>query len=239
MRPLEPSSICAVLLDIEGTTTPISFVFDVLFPYAARNVSKFLAQHQADPKLQPALQRLREERHADGWDKSAPNEIESLAAYARKLMSQDSKLSALKALQGEIWQEGYATGELKGQVFDDVPEALRRWRNKGRQVFIYSSGSVLAQKLIFAHTNHGDLTPLIDGYFDTSVGAKSDRQSYERIAEEIKTGGFQILFVSDSLKELDAAHFGGMHVLLSVRPGNPTAQPSGYQSIRSFDELRF
>jgi enolase-phosphatase E1 len=236
----DPASICAVLLDIEGTTTPISFVFDVLFPYAAQNVGRYLAERRDDPTLQPALRELRAKRDADQWnDAWATSEFESLAAYARHLMSQDSKFSALKSLQGEIWQKGYASGELRGQVFDDVPIALRRWRERGRSIFIYSSGSVLAQKLIFAHTNHGDLTPLIDGYFDTAVGVKSDRQSYERIAAEIKTEAFQILFISDSLKELDAAHFAGMHVKLSIRPGNPPAPASGYESIRSFDELPF
>jgi 2,3-diketo-5-methylthio-1-phosphopentane phosphatase len=236
----DSDSICAVLLDIEGTTTPISFVFDVLFPYAAENIGRYLAEHLDDPQLQPALRDLRAKRDADQWNEAwATSEVESLAAYARHLMSQDSKFSALKSLQGEIWQQGYSSGELLGQVFDDVPIALRRWRDLGRNIFIYSSGSVLAQKLIFAHTKHGDLTPLIEGYFDTTIGIKSDRQSYEKIAVEIKTKAFQILFISDSLKELDAAHFAGMHVKHSIRPGNPPAPASGYESIRNFDELPF
>jgi enolase-phosphatase E1 len=234
----DPSQISAVLLDIEGTTTPISFVFDVLFPYASRNVGRYLATHCGDPELQPQLQQLREKQSADKWsDESAPDEITALAAYARHLMSQDSKLSALKSLQGEIWQEGYASGELKGQVFDDVPVALRRWREQGRHIYIYSSGSVLAQKLIFTHTDHGDLTPLLDGYFDTAVGVKSDPASYRHIASEIKIHASQFLFISDAVRELDAAHSAGMRVTLSVRPGNPTAPTNTYDLVRSFDQF--
>lgn len=237
---LDPSAIRAVLLDIEGTTTPISFVFDVLFPYASRNVGDYLSAHNADPDLQPALQALREKRAADQWvAPSVQGETESLAAYARYLMSQDSKFSALKSLQGEIWQQGYATGELKGLVFDDVPLALRRWREEGKCIFIYSSGSVLAQKLIFGHTNHGDLTPLLDGYFDTAVGPKAESNSYRHIAGEIGANAPQILFISDAIKELDAAHAAGMNVRLCMRPGNPASPRNEYKSIRSFDEIPF
>jgi 2,3-diketo-5-methylthio-1-phosphopentane phosphatase len=237
---LEAPAIRAVLLDIEGTTTPISFVFDVLFPYASRNVGRYLAEHHGDSKLQPVLRDLQAKRDAEHWvaDSNA-SEVESLAAYARHLMSQDSKFPALKSLQGEIWQEGYATGELKGQVFGDVPGALRRWREGGKRISIYSSGSVLAQKLIFGHSNHGDLTSLIDGYFDTAVGAKAESGSYRRIAGEIGANASEILFISDAVRELDAATDAGMNVRLSVRPGNPEPSPNQYESIRSFDELPF
>jgi enolase-phosphatase E1 len=234
----DSEEIRAIVLDIEGTTTPISFVFDVLFPYASRNVERYLSDHYEEPGLQQALQQLREKRAADEWnDASAESEIASLAAYARHLMSQDSKFSALKALQGVIWQEGYARGELQGQVFDDVPEALRRWRAEGKRTFIYSSGSVLAQKLIFEHSSHGDLTPLLDGYFDTAVGAKAAAGSYRSIASKIGCDPSQILFISDVTKELDAASSAGMRVRLSIRPGNPVTAVSGYESIRTFNEI--
>jgi enolase-phosphatase E1 len=237
---LEASAIRAVLLDIEGTTTPISFVFDVLFPYASRNVGRYLAEHHGDSKLQTVLRDLREKRDAEHWvADSKASEVEALASYARHLMSQDSKFPALKSLQGEIWHEGYATGELKGQVFDDVPGALRRWCEGGKRIFIYSSGSVLAQKLIFSHSNHGDLTSFIDGYFDTAVGAKAESGSYRRIAGEIGVDASEILFISDAVRELDAATAAGMNVRLSVRPGNPEPSPNQYESIRSFDELPF
>jgi enolase-phosphatase E1 len=236
----DPAQISTVLLDIEGTTTPISFVLDVLFPYASRNVEAFLKAHHLEPGIQRTLQTLRTQFEIDGWDDTnSPDEVASLAAYARHLMSQDSKFPALKSLQGEIWQDGYKSGELRGQVFDDVPVALRRWREQGKLVFIYSSGSVLAQKLIFGHTNHGDLTPLLDGYFDTAVGVKSDPPSYRHIASEIKTDAAKILFISDATRELEAARSAGMHVMLSSRPGNPPAPTRDFESIRSFDELSF
>jgi enolase-phosphatase E1 len=237
---LDASAIRAVLLDIEGTTTPISFVFDVLFPYAARNVGPYLTEHQKDFKLQPVLRELREKRDAEQWSAGPGSpEIESLAAYARHLMSQDSKFSALKSLQGEIWQDGYASGELNGHVFDDVPPALRRWREKEKRIFIYSSGSVLAQKLIFGHSNHGNLAELIDGYFDTAVGHKSESDSYGRIASEIGVGAPQILFISDAVKELDAARAAGMSVTLSIRAGNPEPPRNDYAAITSFEEVPF
>lgn len=237
---VDRSAIRAVLLDIEGTTTPISFVFDVLFPYASRNVGRYLAEHHGDSKLQPLLRDLQAKRDAEHWvSDSNASEVESFAAYAGHLMSQDSKFPALKSLQGEIWREGYASGELKGQVFGDVPGALRRWREGGKRIFIYSSGSVLAQKLIFGHSNHGDLTSLIDGYFDTAVGAKAESDSYRHIVREIGVDASQILFISDALKELDAASAAGMNVRLSVRPGNPEPSPNHYESIRRFDELPF
>jgi enolase-phosphatase E1 len=237
---LEAPAIRAVLLDIEGTTTPISFVFDVLFPYASRNVGRYLAEHHGDSKLQPVLRDLREKRDAEGWvAASNASGVESIAAYARHLMSQDSKFPALKSLQGEIWQEGYARGELTGQVFDDVPEALRGWCEGGKRIFIYSSGSVLAQKLIFGYSNHGDLTSMIDGYFDTAVGAKAESSSYRRIAGEIGVDASEILFISDAVRELDAASSAGMNVRLSDRHGNPEPPPNRYESIRSFEELPF
>jgi enolase-phosphatase E1 len=234
----DPAQISAVLLDIEGTTTPISFVFDVLFPYASRNIEAYLNARHLEPEIQQTLQALHAQFEIDGWDDTnSPDKVASLAAYARHLMSQDSKFSALKSLQGEIWQEGYASGELKGQVFNDVPPALQRWHDRGRRIYIYSSGSVLAQKLIFAHTNHGDLTRLLDGYFDTAVGPKSDSASYRHIVSDINADASQALFISDAVRELDAAHSAGMHVTLAVRPGNPAAPTNKYDSIRSFDEL--
>src|SRR4051794_36390809 len=217
----DPAVIRAVLLDIEGTTTPISFVFDILFPYASRNVGAYLDANHLKPELRHTLQALHAQSEIDGWDDTnSPSKIASLAAYARQLISQDSKLPALKSLQGEIWQEGYGKGELRGQVFKDVPSALRRWREQGKRIYIYSSGSVLAQKLIFANTTDGDLTPLVDGYFDTAVGTKSDPASYRRIADETQIEGEEFLFISDVARELDAAHSASMQVLLSVRPGN-------------------
>ena len=241
---LDPATVRAILLDIEGTTTPVSFVYDILFPYARANFGIFLQQHARESGVQNALARLRSQRISDlDSGRSAPpqasTELETLTAYAHRLMSQDSKTGPLKTLQGMIWQEGYETGELKGVVFPDVPGALHRWHDQGKQIFIYSSGSVLAQKLIFGHTDHGDLTPLLSGYFDTAVGAKSESTSYSKIAADIRSTPGAILFLSDAPRELDAAASAGMQTMHCVRPGNPYSTAPGHAAIRSFDAIPF
>jgi enolase-phosphatase E1 len=245
---IDPTTVRAVLLDIEGTTTPISFVYDVLFPYAERNVELYLRAHFNEDGLRTDIETLKAQRNADEndgmgvppWSESSEQEgINSVTDYVKWLISRDSKVGALKALQGKIWEEGYATGQLIGQIFDDVPHALRRWRAHNKLTYIYSSGSVLAQKLLFSHSNHGDLTAFLDGFFDTSVGAKSDPRSYRRIAESLGLDTGTVLFVSDALKELDCAESAGMQTMLSIRPGNPPVNTAGRAMIRSFDELPF
>jgi enolase-phosphatase E1 len=169
----DSAQIRAILLDIEGTTTPIGFVYDVLFPYAARNLDRYFRQHFHDLETAPYFAQLKEQRmrSADSYtnvpdwhNDSVDAEIGSLVSYAQWLMQRDSKLTALKVLQGNIWQEGYAHGELCGQVYPDVPSALRRWREHNKSVYIYSSGSELAQKLLFQTTEYGDLTRLLRGF---------------------------------------------------------------------------
>jgi enolase-phosphatase E1 len=159
------------------------------------------------------------------------------AAYVEYLMDRDRKSPGLKLLQGLIWKEGYQRGELKGEVFPDVPPALRRWRAGGAAVAIYSSASELGQRLLFANTAYGDLTPLLSGFFDTSVGAKREETSYRHIATELRLPPSQILFVSDVTAELDAAHAAGCDVRLCVRPGNHAQPAHGYRVIRDFDQL--
>ena len=225
-------SLRAILLDIEGTTTPIAFVHDVLFSYARDHVREFLAANPAAEDI--AL--LREEHAVDVSD--APrltNEMESVAAYVEWLIKLDRKSTALKSLQGKIWRRGYEDGSLKSQVFADVAPAFERWRERGLRISIFSSGSVLAQQLLFAHTEVGDLTPFIDSYFDTKVGKKGEAESYRKIAAAMSLEPQQILFISDVVAELDAANEAGMKTLLSIRPGNAPADQ--YPSIRSFDEI--
>ena len=152
-------------------------------------------------------------------------------------MDRDRKSPPLKSLQGKIWEEGYLKGELRGQVFEDVPPAFQRWRNQGRIILIYSSGSVLAQKLLFAHTESGDLTSLIDGYFDTTIGAKKETDSYRRITLTMKLQPTETLFVSDVTSELDAAAGAGLETLLCSRPGNAEPEAGARQVINSFDEI--
>ena len=229
-----------VLLDIEGTTTPVDFVYRVLFPHAHAHVGAFLEAHASDPDVAHDLRGLRDEHARDlaggekppAWDGSAA----AAAPYARFLMDQDRKLTPLKSLQGRIWAEGYAGGALRGQLYPDVPQALGRWTGAGRRVAIFSSGSVLAQKLLFGHSDHGDLTRFLSGYFDTTTGPKRDAQSYRRIAAALGVAPSAGLFVSDVVEELDAAREAGLATALAVRsPPGPTGH--GYPEIRTFDEL--
>jgi enolase-phosphatase E1 len=220
----------AILLDIEGTTTPIAFVHDVLFSYAREHVRQFLNDDSAAEDI--AL--LREEHAIDVKEGRNPPPL--TAAYVEWLIALDRKSTGLKSLQGKIWRQGYESGSLKSQVFDDVAPAFQRWHERGLRISIFSSGSVLAQQLLFAYTEVGDLTRFIDGYFDTRVGKKVEVESYRKIAEAIGLEPEQILFISDVTGELEAASQAAMKTIMSIRPGNePQSQ---YPSIRSFDEIR-
>jgi enolase-phosphatase E1 len=230
------------LLDIEGTTTPIDFVYKVLFPYARAHAEEFLALHRSE--LADDVVGLIGENADDIARGLNPPSISSsatvkeLAAYVRWLMDQDRKATPLKSLQGKIWQAGYDTGELHSQVFEDVPTAFNRWSEQGKEICIYSSGSVLAQKLLFANTEAGDLTPFIRAYFDTNTGPKGEAESYRRIGEALKLRPSAMVFVSDVISELEAARTAGLETILCIRPGNHS-QPgaSQYSVIRSFDEV--
>jgi enolase-phosphatase E1 len=235
-----------IVLDIEGTTTPISFVYDVLFPFARTHLRSYVRRRSAEEAVREAIDRLRAEWIAEGvndaardqppaWpDTSAPD---ASAAYVEWLMDRDRKSTGLKLLQGLLWEEGYRTGELTSDVFADVPPALRRWRDGGLDVAIYSSGSRLAQQLLFRHTRHGDLTPLISHFFDTAVGAKIAPESYRQIVRALAGQAGRTLFVSDVTAELTAARSAGWQTLLCVRPGNKPQPAHTFDSIESFDEV--
>jgi enolase-phosphatase E1 len=158
--------------------------------------------------------------------------------YIYWLMDQDRKSTALKRIQGEIWSEGYTRGSLHGEVFDDVPEAMHKWHDNGIDIRIFSSGSVLAQKLIFSTTLHGDLTKLLNGFFDTTTGPKNAAESYRKIADAFALPAEEILFISDVTKELDAAREAGLRTLLCLRPGNHPQPAHAHEVVRSFAELR-
>ena len=227
---LSEHGVRGVVLDIEGTTTPISFVHDVLFPYARTHLRDFLTASGADGHADTAATLLEAERAADHVDGD-------LAAYVEWLMDRDRKSPGLKMLQGLIWARGYGDGTLRGDVFADVPPALERWHASGLDLAIYSSGSVQAQHLLFGSTRFGDLTSRLSHFFDTSVGPKRARESYQRIVREMTLAANQLLFVSDIPEELGAARAAGMQTLLCIRPGNaPQADHDG-QAIRSFDEI--
>lgn len=223
----------AVLTDIEGTTTPLSFVVDVLFPFAKERLEDACASN--DPRFAGAVRQLREE-HAAETGSGVP-EFGNGAPYARYLMELDRKSTGLKALQGLIWEAGYRDGHLKGDVYPDVPEALRAWKEQGIRVRIFSSGSVLAQKLLFGHTPYGDLLPYFEGYHDTTTGPKREARAYTAIADAFGLPPGEILFLSDVTEELDAAREAGMRTGLLVRPGNKPAEAGGHGVYRSFSEL--
>ena len=208
----------------------------------------FITRHKANEEVRAAIEDLFDAHSQDQNAEDLPplrhssnldeKQIEAITSYCHWLMDRDSKLTPLKTLQGMIWEEGYRSGELKSIVFPDVAPNLRRWREQGKEVCIYSSGSVLAQKLLFEHTEQGDLTSFIHDFFDTTVGRKTEQESYMRIADSLRRKPSEILFISDAIAELDAARGAGFQTLLCVRPGNsPLPGPSAHDTIHTFDEV--
>lgn len=240
--PVSITDVRGILLDIEGTTTPIAFVHETLFSYAREHVKDYLATHLDAEDVRADIQRLREEHAGDVKEGKQPPpltaETESIVSYVNWLIDLNRKSAGLKSLQGKIWQEGYSGGTLRASVFPDVAPALLRWRNSGLSISIFSSGSVLAQQLLFRHTEAGDLTPFINNYFDTNAGKKGEAESYRRIAQAIALPPDRVLFISDVVIELAAAREAGMKTVLSIRAGNqPQEDADQYQSIQSFEEL--
>ena len=250
---LTTAAIDVILLDIEGTTTPIAFVHDVLFPYARARVRAYLeATAASDPERHRIVEDLRRELPASGFrpppDRSEqanegpraatiePDGVD-IASYVYWLMDRDRKSGPLKALQGRIWEEGYVTGALKGEVYPDVRDAFVRWTASGRRIGIFSSGSVLAQRLLFGRSSAGDLSTFLSGYFDTAVGAKGEADSYRRIVVALSVQPSRTLFVSDVVKELDAARAAGLRTLLCVRPPAPAPTASAHDIVGSFDAI--
>jgi enolase-phosphatase E1 len=239
VSPTEASQVDVILLDIEGTTTPTEFVYRTLFPFASGKLKAFLQEHAHEQEIQELMEDLRAQHELDersglrppSWvGESEQARLHSTAVYGQWLIARDSKCAPLKSLQGKIWQQGYRSGELRGEVFPDVPEAFARWRRQKKFICIYSSGSVLAQQLLFRTTRSGDLTPHISLYFDTRVGAKTEAESYQRIADLFAQPRAQFLFISDAMTEVEAARSAGMHALLCVRDKN-IASPAGTDNV--------
>jgi len=233
---LREQGVDLVLLDIEGTTTPIAYVYDVLFPYARARLAGYLRTHAGDERVRDLLATLRVEWQDDARRGEQPPDwahadVPAAARYFEWLMDRDRKSPALKRVQGEIWEGGFRDGTLRSDLFPDVVPAFARWTAAGIAVAIYSSGSVLAQRLIFS----GQLDS-VAAFFDTGVGPKRSADSYRRIARELAREPKRMLFVSDVGEELDAARAAGFQVLLAIRPGNRPATGE-YDAIRSFDEL--
>ncbi|KAL9953159.1 hypothetical protein ACROYT_G040529 [Oculina patagonica] len=248
----------AVLLDIEGTTTPISFVKDVLFPYAKDNVQGFLERTwetvQCKEDVMALKRQANEDKDMEGVvlipeeDSLSQNNTEAskeiiINAVVENViwqMSSDRKTTALKQLQGHIWKEAFCDGKIKGEVFDDILPALKQWASEKIKVYIYSSGSVDAQKLLFGNSTFGDLLQYINGHFDTTVGAKTESGSYKKIAEAVDVKSSRILFVTDVISEARAAFEAGYTTAVSVRPGNAALtdmDKKDFTTISTFNEL--
>ena len=230
-----------VLLDIEGTTCPVSFVSTTLFPYASKHLASYLERHQHDPSIASLLEQVDAHQQSNtcppGGTNPTPPSLASRVAYLQSLIQADVKLTALKDIQGRIWQEGYEQGQLISPLFEDVAPCLQAWHTMGMVLAVYSSGSVAAQKLLYQYSNSGDLTPLFSHWFDTHQGPKQKASSYQSICAAMATPPGQVLFLSDSPAELQAAQAVGLSVVASDRPGNPQ-QPDPYlPSVPTFHAL--
>jgi enolase-phosphatase E1 len=244
VSPIDASPIRIILLDVEGTTTPVGFVYKTLFPYASRKLEPFLRERAQDAEVRTIIQELHGQHQQDernglqppAWSNdSEESRLHSIVAYGQWLIARDSKCTPLKSLQGKIWQQGFLKGELRGQVFPDVPAAFERWRRQKRTICIYSSGSVLAQQNLFRTTPYGDLTAHISVFFDTRVGTKTDGESYRKIIASFSREPQQFLFISDVVKEIEAARSVGMQALLCERDPHPSAPSNDDTAIHTFD----
>lgn len=222
--------IRAILTDIEGTTSSIAFVKDVLFPYAREHLAEFIRSHALGPKVRGLLADVSTEagKSLDG---------DEIINQLLRWMEEDRKITPLKTLQGLIWEQGYRERDYTGHVYRDAVDKLRGWHARGIKLYIYSSGSVPAQKLLFGHSDSGDLTPLFSGYFDTHIGSKREADSYRRIASQIDLPAGEILFLSDIAEELDAAKTAGMLTLQLVREADGTLPAAGHTQAKNFYEI--
>jgi enolase-phosphatase E1 len=220
-----------ILTDIEGTTSSITFVKDVLFPYARERLPAFVVTHADEPEVQHWLHDAAKE--ADLISTAQQHVIDLLVSW----IDQDRKSTALKALQGMIWKEGYAAKDFRAHIYPEVAKRLRAWQIAGKRLYVYSSGSVPAQKLFFGHTEVGDLTPLFSGYFDTETGPKREAESYRRIATAIGVPAGEILFLSDITEELDAARAAGMQTTLLARAPSHCPVNGTHPCVADFDAI--
>jgi enolase-phosphatase E1 len=239
-----PETVRGVLLDIEGTTSSIAYVYEVLFPFARAHLDEYLDEHWDSPGTLRALNQLARDAGARSFAAWSSYDDTVTAARLRvrkevlRLMADDVKSTGLKELQGLIWRVGFEAGTLRSHLFPDVPAALEAWASRGLDVRIYSSGSVAAQRLFFAHTERGDFSHLLRGHYDTTLGPKREASSYRRIAEEMSLSPSEILFLSDVVAELDAAAEAGLQTRLVVRPGNaPAPEGQPHHIVHDFSEL--
>jgi enolase-phosphatase E1 len=225
----ECEMIKAIVTDIEGTTSSLSFVKDVLFPYAREHIGDYVRGHAEQGNITALLNDVRMEVGED-------LDIDGVIAQLEQWIDQDRKISALKTLQGLLWETGYQQGDFQGHIYEDARQKLEQWQREGIRLFVYSSGSVYAQKLLFGHTKYGDLNKLFSGYFDTQVGAKTETVSYQEIIKTIGCEAEEILFLSDIKAELDAAHAAGMQTIWLVRDSEPDKKAAHLQ-VKNFTDI--
>ncbi len=223
--------IRAIVTDIEGTTSSIDFVKDVLFPYARKHLPAFIVTHADKPEVQHWLHDAAKEA---GLVSATQQEMIDLL---QRWIDEDRKATSLKALQGMIWEEGYRNGEYRAHVYPEVARKLQEWKAQGMDLYVYSSGSVAAQKLFFGYSEAGDLSRLFSGHFDTETGAKRDADSYRRIADSIGRPVAEILFLSDITAELDAAQSAGMRTIQIARPPAQCPSPAAHRCVADFSAI--
>ena len=236
-----------LLLDIEGTTCPVSFVSKILFPFAKRELSSYLIQNAHNGNQSQTIQKAKKEWAEDQSVKSVQlkkqvdlqeiSEMDALTQYLEHLIVIDKKSTALKDIQGEIWELGYSNGELKAELFPETVECLQQWHRQGITLSVYSSGSIHAQKLLYRYTSEGNLETLFSHWFDTHTGPKKASQSYTTIATQSNTAPENIWFISDNGEECDAARKAGIKTLFSLRDGNPDRDPRDHEVIQSLREV--
>ena len=221
--------IKTIITDIEGTTSSLSFVKDVLFPYARQHIAGYIQEHANDDRVKQQIDSV---KNVMGKEANL-NEIgQQLIAW----IDQDQKITPLKALQGMIWEAGYRNGDFTGHIYEDAYLKLKTWHTQDIKLYVYSSGSVFAQKLLYGFSDFGDVTPLFSGYFDTNIGQKRDASSYHNILESVNTPGESVLFLSDIAEELDAANTAGMKTYWLIRDGDLPATPS-HRIAKNFDQI--
>ncbi len=222
--------IKAIVTDIEGTTSSLAFVKDTLFPYASKNLPDFIWDNEREEDVAALLDEVRKE------ERNPELNLQEVIEVLLRYIEEDQKITALKALQGMIWEEGYQSGDLVGHIYEDAMRGLKRWQDQNIQLYVYSSGSIAAQKLIFGHTEYGDLTSLFSGYYDTTTGSKKETESYEAIAADIGFPVSEILFLSDSTEEINAAAAAGMNVMVLDRE-KALFDAMGHNLVNDFDVI--
>lgn len=234
--------IKAIVTDIEGTTTSLSFVKDILFPYAKKNIAEFVRKNQNDPKVSSLINDVEKEAgYASTYKQDVKPDVKADIEQCIKQLidwiDEDKKITPLKALQGLIWEAGYSQGDYTGHVYQDAYRQLSQWHEQGIKLYVYSSGSVYAQRLLYGYSDYSDMTPLFTDYFDTKVGAKTEINSYQKIIKSIALPGDEILFLSDITQELDAAKAAGMHTMLLERETNCTENKSQHNCVNDFSKI--